>query len=240
MSLPYGWTERDLRAVEVLAGYFRANPRGILAIWNSESGLQPRLGPVSGYYGLIMAAPQFIDSSIGQSLANLVKHGSIVDQIAAIKTFWEKSAKNYLGGDTVQARARKLGVRGDTVLYSLNFVPAYFAKMQSAKQPMIVSSAYGRSHGIASPDGGRFYNDTPGFDLDHKGYINVLDVQKRIDRMMIQGMAASSPTRALFGAVSGSSGFFSGIFAQVTPGRAGAGGAIVLGAWLGISGWKDK
>jgi hypothetical protein len=228
--LPSGWTARDLRAVEALASYFRADPRGILAIWNSESGLYPHLGPSSGYYGLIMARPDFVDGVIGRSWANLVKNGTVVDQIAAIKTIWDSGARSFLGGDTVQTRARKLGVRGDTVLYSLNFVPAYFAKMQTAKQPMIVRGG--------GPDGGRFYNDNPGFDLDGKGYINVLDVQKRIDRMMKEGMA-SPRTAPLFASVSGGS-WFSGIFSNVTPGRAAAGAAIVLGAWLGISGWKDK
>lgn len=231
VALPSGWTDRDLRAVEALASYFRADPRGILAIWNSESGLHPHLGPSSGYYGLIMAHPQFVDGLLGGSGAwvNIVKNRSVVDQIAAIKTIWDSGARNFLGGDTVQSRAKKLGVRGDTVLYSLNFVPAYFAKMQSASQPMILSSAKG-----GGPDGGRFYNDNPGFDLDHKGYITVLDVQKRIDRMMKEGMATPR-TAPLFASVSGG-----GLFSNVTPGRLIAGGAIVLGAYLGIRGWKDQ
>lgn len=197
-ALPSPWTQRDLDAVGKLASFFKADPQGILAIWNSESGLNPHLGPVSGYYGLIMAAPQFIDGTIGTSWANLAKNGTVVDQIAAIKTFWDHSAQGNLH-ESVASRAKKLGVRGDTVLYSLNFVPAYFAKMTSAKQPMIVSSAYAQKTGTHSPDGGQFYHDNPGFDLDGKGYISVLDVQKRIDRMKKEGMAG--PKAALFGAV---------------------------------------
>lgn len=197
-ALPSPWTQRDLDAVAALASFFKADPQGILAIWNSESGLLPHLGPSSGYYGLIMAAPQFIDGTIGRSWADLVKNGSVVDQIAAIKTFWDHSAQGNLH-ESVASRAKKLGVRGDTILYSLNFVPAYAAKMTSAKQPMIVSSSYAAKNGISSPDGGQFYNDNPGFDLDGKGYISILDVQKRIDRMKVQGM--SGPNAALFGSV---------------------------------------
>lgn len=181
-----------LKAVKALADYFKADPRGILAIWNSESGLQPRLGPVSGYYGLIMAMPSMVDGVLGRSWAGIVMYGTIVDQIAAIKQIWDSSAKTFLR-ESVAARAKKLGVRGETVLYSLNFVPAYFAKMQTAQQPMIVKGG--------GPDGGQFYRDNPGFDLDGKGYINVLDVQKRIDRMMASGMS-NAGTASLFKGVS--------------------------------------
>jgi hypothetical protein len=191
-TLPYGWTARDLDAVTKLAGYFRADPRGILGIFNSESGLYPHLAGPAGYFGLIMAHPKFIDNVIGRSWADLVTYGSIVDQLAAIKVFWDATAKNSLSGDSVSTRARKLGVRGDTVLYSLNFVPAYFAKMTSAKQGMVIQNG--------GPDGGQFYHDNPGFDLDHKGYITVLDVQKRIDRMIKEGLA-NSTTAPLFGNV---------------------------------------
>lgn len=191
-QLPSGWTQRDLDATTALASYFHADPRGVLAIWNSESGLYPHLAGPSGYFGLIMARPEYIDSVIGRSWQSLVLSGSVVDQIAAIKVFWDKTAKSVLGGDTVAARAKKLGVRGDTVLYSLNFVPAYFAHMTSAKQPMVVQNG--------GPDGGIFYHDNPGFDLDGKGYIDVLDVQKRIDRMMQQGIQ-NSRTGPLFGSV---------------------------------------
>lgn len=192
MPLPSGWTNRDLLAVEALAAYFHADPRGILAIWNSESGIQPHLAGPAGYFGLIMARPEYVDGVIGTSWRNLVLNGSIVDQISAIKQIWDSSAKTFLK-ESVSARAKRLGVRGDTVLYSLNFVPAYFAKMTSATAPMVVKGG--------GPDGGSFYHDNPGFDLDGKGYITVLDVQKRIDRMMAQGMAG--PKAGLFANVKG-------------------------------------
>lgn len=202
-ALPYGWTQRDLDAVTKLAGYFHADPRGILAIFRSESGLQPRLGPINvlGYYGLSMALPAYVDPVIHDSWVDIVKNRPIADQVAAIKTYWDASAKGNLGGDSVQSRARKLGVRGDTVLYSLNFVPAYFAKVKSAKEPMVVSSSYAATHPQwPSHDGGSFYNDNPAFDLDGKGYISVLDVQKRLDKMIAD--AAHDPTTGpLFGYV---------------------------------------
>ena len=195
LALPAGWDDRAVRATETLAAYFKADPRGVLAIWNSESGLYPHLAGPAGYFGLIMARPQYIDGVIGTSWQNLVTNGTVVDQIAAIKVFWDKTARTVLGGDTVQGRARKLGVRGDTVLYCLNFVPAYFAHMTSKTQPMVVSAQKGGGN-----DGGVFYRDNPGFDLDGKGYITVLDVQKRIDRMMQAGMAAAR-TAPLFSSV---------------------------------------
>lgn len=193
-----------LRAVKALADQFHADPRGILALMNSESGLQYRLGPVSGYYGLIMAHPQFVDGVLGGagSWASIVKNGSAIEQLAAIKKIWESSAKQFLG-EPVAARAKKLGVRGDTVLYSLNFVPAYFAKMKSRTEPMVIRNG--------GPDGGVFYHDNPGFDLDGKGYITVLDIQKRLDRMMEAGKKNSRtaplfehvPTGSVFGTIAG-------------------------------------
>lgn len=192
LPLPSGWTDRDARAVEALAAYFKADPRGILAIWNSESGIKPHLAGPAGYFGLIMAKPEFVDGVIGTSWRNLVLNGSIVDQIAAIKQIWDSSAKTFLR-ESVSARAARLHVRGDTVLYSLNFVPGYFAKMTSATQPMVIKGG--------GPDNGVFYRDNPGFDLDGKGYITVMDVQKRIDRMMAQGLAG--PMAGLFANVKG-------------------------------------
>lgn len=224
-----------LRAVKALADYFHADPKGILAIWNSESGLQPRLGPVSGYYGLIMAMPSMVDAALQagsmRPWAAIVMNGSIVEQIAAIKQIWDSSAKTFLH-ESVATRAKKLGVRGETVLYSLNFVPAYFAKMTSATQPMIVKDG--------GPDGGQFYHDNPGFDLDGKGYITVLDVQKRIDRMMASGMN-NTATASLFKGVSdllpfrllgtlGSAGVGAILGSTVFPGI-----GTALGAGLGVA-----
>jgi hypothetical protein len=205
-TLPYGWTTRDLDAVTKLAGYFRADPRGILGIFNSESGIQPRIGPVAGYYGLTMARPDFIDPVIHDSWIDIVKNRSIVEQLGAIKTYWDVTAKGLLHGDSVSTRARRLGIRGDTVLYSMNFLPARFAVAIRARplpgqSPTNENGAMTRvSDHDPGTKSGSFYGDNPAFDLDGKGYITILDVQKRIDRMITSGLQ-NPVTAPLFGSV---------------------------------------
>lgn len=191
-ALPSGWTARDLRAVEALARSYNTDPRDLLALWNSESGLYPRIDK-AGYYGLIMGREEFVSPSIGTSWIALVKAGSVTDQIAAIKRFWDRSVQANLGESAI-ARAKKLRVKPVTVLYSLNFVPAYFAKMTSADQPMVIKNG--------GPDRGVFYHDNPGFDTAQKGFITVRDIEARIDRMRAAG-SRDARTGPLFASVSG-------------------------------------
>lgn len=189
-TLPSGWDSSTVAKATALAVRFGMDPQDLLGLWNSESGLFWRLddsSPASiinashsGYYGLIMGYDQFVTPVIGQSWSNLVRYGSLSDQLDAIAKFWDSVAANNLHGESIPSRAQKLGVSPAAVIYSLNFVPAYFANMQNADQPMVIKDG--------GPDGGAFYRDNPGFDTNGKGYITVRDIQNRIDKMRNLGM----------------------------------------------------
>jgi hypothetical protein len=194
MAFPLGWGQNEVDATADLAERFGADPEDILALWNSESGLFFRCGTPSGgcnaipgYFGLIQGYDAFVTPVIGQSWRVLVTSGTLLEQIAAIKKLW--SAQESQLGEPIAARASRLGVAPAAVLYSINFVPAYFRNMKTADQPMVIRGG--------GPDGGQYYRDNPGFDLDNKGYITVRDVQARIDRKKQEGYAASR-TRDLF------------------------------------------
>lgn len=196
MAIPLGWGQNELDAEIDLANRFGANPEDILALWNSESGLFYRCGTPNGgcsvapgYFGLIQGYDSYVSPVIGASWKSIVANGSLLEQIAAIKKFWEWQEKQL--GEPIAARAARLGVIPSAVLYSLNFVPAYFRNMKTADQPMIVENG--------GPDGGAYYHDNPGFDIDQppKGYITVRDVERRILNKKSEGLAALR-TRDLF------------------------------------------
>lgn len=196
MAFPLGWGQLELDATADLAARFGADPEDILALWNSESGLFYRCGApdggcnaIPGYFGLIQGYDAFITPVIGASWKNLVSSGTLLQQISAIKQLWSKQEVQL--GEPIAARAARLGVAPAAVLYSINFVPAYFKNMSTADQAMIVKDG--------GPDKGQYYRDNPGFDVSNppKGYITVRDIQARIDRKKQEGYTASR-TRDLF------------------------------------------
>lgn len=193
-SYVYGWTDDDLQLVTELGAMYGAEPEDLLGLWMSESGINPRNAKVLGdlhYYGLIMGEAKLVDHSMAWPAGTwekIVTTKPIAIQLQAIAKFWDVLQRVYLK-DTVANYAKLFGLSSAGVLYALNFVPGYVAHMKTASQPMIVRDA---------PDG--FYAANPGFDWTNKGYINLRDVDIRVNAKRLEGENAPM-TAPLFAAV---------------------------------------
>jgi hypothetical protein len=250
-ALPYGWTSDDVRIAVELASNYEIDPEDLFAIWYSESGLQPHLGPVAGYYGLIMGNDQFVTSTAGLAPGtwrDIVLNSPLAVQLQAIAKYYDAQARIWLK-ESYASRAAKLGVTPAGVLYALQFVPAYASQMKTADQPMVMG-------------GTAFYNDNPGFDVTNKGYITIRDMDLRIARkkseangaqttapllamarmregLPFQGLASLfSSTDSAWSQVTGQSPYVSASWSTSKRGAAGGAAGIVLAVALGLAAWK--
>ena len=210
-SLPYGWSESDLEIVVGMARGWKMPPEDLMAIWFSESGAQPRCRSVGSgcipanqdpppgklvYYGLIMGAGIFVDPTLGWKAgtwAHIVTQESIAVQLQAIAQFWDRLQKIYLG-ESATARAERIGVSTASVIYALNFVPAY-AKRATSPDSVLVRKG----------DGSGFYEANAGLDADDDGAITMKDMEARVvDRR--NALASGGPGRTLYLAVKDTAG----------------------------------
>jgi hypothetical protein len=212
-ALPYGWTNTDVQIVVELADAWDMDPEDLMAVWFSESGLQPHLerpniGP--GYYGLNMGWDQAMTGTAGWkpgTWISIVRNESVAVQLQALAKFYDAQAKQMLG-ESFASRAQKLGVTPAAVLYAMNFVPAWASRMRTADQPMVRNAPYsdfGIATGSARTDLNAlcalksfaaqeacFYKSNPGFDVTSKGYISMRDMDLRISRMRSNALASKN------------------------------------------------
>lgn len=186
MALPFGWAKPDIDIAAQLFASYGADPQDGLAIWFSESGLKPRNSAQAGvltYYGLIMGTDEFVTKTAGMQAGawiHIVEKESVATQLAAIQRFWDALIRIYLHasagneGDTLIARAERLGITNAGFLYAMQFVPAFMAHAKTADEQMI-------KEGVLY-DGQDYYTSNPGFDITHKGYISPRDMDLRISR----------------------------------------------------------
>lgn len=213
-SLPYGWSESDLEIVVGMARGWKMAPEDLMAIWFSESGAQPRCRSIGAgcipanqplpegyihYFGLIMGGATFVDPTLGWKSGtweHITQKESIAVQLQAIAQFWDKLQKIYLG-ESATARAERIGVSTASVIYALNFVPAYAKRATSANSVLV------KKGDIV---GGRdLYEDNKNLDLDHDGAITMKDMEARVvDRR--NALASGGPGRTLYLAVKDTAG----------------------------------
>jgi hypothetical protein len=206
--LPYGWTLRDLQGAGALADSYGADTSDILAIWFSESGLNPR-NSGEGYYGLIMGRDDFVTQTAGMprgSWQDIVLNQSLGIQLAAIHRFWDGQIRLWMHaaqgneGAALNARANQLGVTPAGLLYAINFVPAWAVRIKTADQPMIRSAEMGGGDPTEQDSEARYYKDNPGFDVTNKGYISMRDMDLRISRFRDRALADAGARQLLAGA----------------------------------------
>jgi hypothetical protein len=229
-ALPYGWTDSALDIVVGMARGWKMPPEDLMAIWFSESGAQPRCRSVGagciptgqpmpegkiGYYGLIMGADKFVSPTLGWPAGTwerIVTKEAIATQLQAIAQFWDRLQKIYLG-ESATDRAERIGVSTASVIYALNFVPAYAKRATSASSVL-----------VRKGDGTGFYEANAGLDSDQDGAITMKDMEARvIDRR--NALASGGAGRQLYLAV-----------------RDAAGGAVpsLATLWAPItSAWQD-
>lgn len=188
MAFPFGWTASAVAHGVDLARKLKADPRDIFALWYHESGgLNPRVHPFGDYYGLIGGSDSMVSPAIGTSWSNIVENGTIEQQIDAIAKLWGSLPNTWLGGESIDSRAAKIGTTPAAMIYALNFVPAYARNMQSADQVLV-------------PGSDPYYAQNPAFDTNHKGYITIRDLENKIAAMRTQ-MAQSGTVGALYASI---------------------------------------
>lgn len=158
-------------AVERMAAHFRELGADVTAIdflkvWNSESGIGRAKHGHGGldYHGLnMMNGPNL--PGLGWSAGGYAfGEADPADQIPVIQRFYEAMTKSFLGGDYSK-------LDGASTLYLINFLPAY---AKHGGDPSFVLTRKGdRSH---------WYEDNPVFDPEGKGYIEVADLGRQLDR----------------------------------------------------------
>jgi hypothetical protein len=206
--LPFGWTLKDLAGAATLADSYGAEPSDVLAIWFSESGLNPR-NASEGYFGLIMGRDDFVTQTAGMprgSWEQIVTSAPLGTQLAAIQRFWDATIRLWMKapqgseGAVLNARAAQLGVTPAGFLYALNFVPAWAIRIKTADQPMIRSAELGGGDPNAQDSEARYYRDNPGFDVTQKGYISMRDMDLRISKFRDRALADAGARQLLTGA----------------------------------------
>lgn len=142
--------------VTAIAHDLKCDPNALLALMNSESGLNPSASnPNGGATGLIQFMPSTA-KALGTTTAQL-KNMSAYDQLDYVAKFFEKNKKTYNIGDGPMSA-------GD--LYSLVFLPA-----RSNRE-------------VLTSKGEIYYKANAGLDVDGDGQITKSDLDKRVAKFM--------------------------------------------------------
>jgi hypothetical protein len=181
--LPDGWDDASVAVVGQMADALHMDPLEMLALFESESGLQPHLKPA----GLAGLTP-IVETEMGWphgTLAQLIA-GPTVTQLQGIFALWAHLQERYAGG-SFAATAKRWGVPTGAVLYAFH---GFLRGALSATGPS--------SHlADAANDIGGVYAGNPGLDIGHKGFISVGDLVQRIAQKKSQ-LQAYAPTRAIW------------------------------------------
>ena len=165
--LPPGWDDAAVAVLGQMADALGIPPLDMLALFESESGLQPHLQP-AGLAGLTSVVEQEMKWPAG-TIKQLIA-GPTVDQLQGIFALWSHVQEKYVPGQSFAATARRWGVTPGVALYAFH---GFLRGALSATGP-------GSHLADASTDYGQTYSGNPGLDIGHKGYISVADIAQRI------------------------------------------------------------
>jgi hypothetical protein len=159
------------RAVEAMAARMREKGADVTAIdflkvWNSESGIGGAKHGHGGldYHGLNMMNGPLLPNVGWTAGGYAFGEADPADQVPYIERFYDGNVRAFLGGDWSK-------LVGAQTLYLMNFLPAY---SKHGDDPSFVLTRKGdRTH---------WYEDNPVFDPEGKGYIEVADLGRQLDR----------------------------------------------------------
>lgn len=166
------------RNVEAMASRMREKGADVNAVdflnaWLSESGIGKAKHGHGGldYHGLnMMHGPNL--PGLGWTLGgHAFGEADPADQIVYIERFYVQMVKAFLGGDWSK-------LNNATALYLMNFLPAY---TKHADNPDYVLARKGEANG--------WWRDNPVFDPERKGYIEVADLTRQLERVQKQSPA---------------------------------------------------
>jgi len=191
--LPFGWTDADLATVALMGKEFGIAPLEILALFYSESGLNPQ----ASREGLAGLTP-IVETEMGWPHGTIAQlnAGPIVGYLQAVFQLWAHVQEKYVG-KTFAAKGREWGTSPGTALYTFHgfLGPALAAhgpgSILGKKPPIwpVVWSGGGWSYqgqpaaaALGRPLTGQeiLYSGNPGLDLGHKGTITVGDMAARV------------------------------------------------------------
>lgn len=163
------------RNVEAMASRMREKGAEVTAVdflnaWLSESGIGKAKHGHGGldYHGLNMMMGSNLPG-LGWSLGgHAFGEADPADQIVYIERFYQQMVKAFLKGDWSK-------LNNATALYLMNFLPAY---TKHADDPSYVLARKGEANG--------WWKDNPVFDPERKGYIEVADLTRQLERVQKQ------------------------------------------------------
>jgi hypothetical protein len=197
--LPYGWTDADLATVANVAQEFGIAPLEILALFYSESGLNPRASS-AGLAGLTPV----VESEMGWPSGTIrqLNAGPITAYMQAVFQLWSHVQEKYVG-KTFVAKAAEWNVSPGAALYTFHgfLGPALGAhgpgSVLGRRPPIwpVVWQNGGWSYqgqpaaaALGRPLTGQeiLYAGNPGLDPTHSGQITVGDMAARVKNKAIQ------------------------------------------------------
>lgn len=224
-------SDAALAAVVAMAERHQTRPEYLLAVWNSESGLNPKaVNPKGGAAGLNQSMPDTL-KSYGMSEAD----------VAAYPTWSAERQLPWIEKQlAVVTKYAGHGMADAMEYYAANFwMPAL--KRWAGASTEIVRKGDHTKYGKVTPD--MAYKANQGFDAEGKGYITAADLQRYIDKsagnpvykdaLRRLGVAPSLPDRGNIPVLPGGGG---GLARAGRPGI--AAGVVVLAAVAYVA-WKS-
>jgi hypothetical protein len=197
--LPYGWTDADLATLANMAQDLGIAPVEVLALFYSESGLNPQASP-EGLAGLTPIVEQEMGWPAGT--VHQLNAGPITAYLQAVFQLWAHVAEKY-ARTSFAAKGQQWGVSPGTALYTFHgfLGPALSATSAASilgrKPPVwpVTWQSGGWSYqgqpiaaAIGRPLTGAevLYSGNPGLDPTHKGTITIADMAARVKNKAAQ------------------------------------------------------
>ena len=153
-ALPFGWTDADLATVANMAQEFGIAPLEILALFYSESGLNPHASS-EGLAGLT----QVIETEMHWPAGTIkqLNAGSITAYLQAVFQLWAHVQEKYVGR-TFVSKAKEWGVTPGTALYTYH---GFLGPAMSAHGPGAILGQKPPVWPVVWANGGWSYNGAP-------------------------------------------------------------------------------
>ena len=232
-GMPYGWTDGDLATVVRMGQEFGISPLEILALFYSESGLNPKASP-EGLAGLTPV----IETEMGWPHGTIAQlnAGPITGYLQAVFQLWAHVQEKYVG-KTFTAKGNEWGVSPGAALYTFH---GFLGPAMQAHGTNAILGKKPASWPVTWQNGGWSFNGAPialtpleaeyagnpGLDIGNKGTITVGDMAARVknkaqqlqadpngailyhrlqsfDTLPSSGPQAVPPLSDLFGAIQG-------------------------------------
>lgn len=206
--LPFGWRDSDVATLFNMAHDFGIPPLEVLALFYSESGLNPHASP-EGLAGLT----PIIETEMGWPSGTIkqLNAGPITTYLQAVFQLWAHVQEKYVGSSFAQ-KAAEWGVSPGVALYTYH---GFLGPAMAAHGPAAVLGQRPPVWPVVWQGGWKYqgqpikdvlgrnltgaevlYSGNPGLDIGNKGTITVGDMAKRVANKAKE-LAANPQTKPL-------------------------------------------